>query len=65
MAIDLTIHTPRREFVQGAFARVFCTRPNKNQGGSEMCDVLYGWPLDCLHNYDKYSCHNLEKNGKF
>src|SRR6218665_3180144 len=21
--------------------------------------------LDCLHNYNNYSCSNLEKNGKF
>jgi len=24
-------------------------------------DVL----LDCLHNYDNYSCSNLKENGKF
>ena len=27
------------EFVQGAFVQIFCTRPTKNQGVSEMCDI--------------------------
>ena len=35
--------TIEREFVQRVFVRVFCTRPTKN-GGSEMCDVLWGVP---------------------
>ena len=35
------------EFVQGTFVRDFCTRPTKNQGGSEMCDVLSGGPGMC------------------
>src|SRR6218665_388882 len=33
--------TIEREFVQGIFVRVFCTRPTKN-GGSEICNVLLG-----------------------
>src|SRR6218665_347781 len=42
---DPRTKTPRtieREFVQGLFVRVFCSRPTKNGGGSEMCDVLWG-----------------------
>ena len=36
------MRTIEREFVQGAFVQVFCTRPIKNlEGGSEMCDVLW------------------------
>ena len=34
--------TIERELVQGAFVQVFCTRPTKNRGDSEMCDVLWG-----------------------
>jgi len=34
--------TIQTEFVQAAFVRVFCTRPNKNRGWSEMWDVLSG-----------------------
>ena len=33
--------TIEREFVQGAFVRVSCTRSTKNRG-AEMCDVLWG-----------------------
>ena len=36
-----------REFIQGAFVQVFCTRLTKNWGGSEMCDVLSGGPGMC------------------
>src|SRR6218665_3239353 len=35
--------TTEREFVQGTFVQVFCTRPTKNRG-SEMCDVHWGVP---------------------
>ena len=35
------------EFVQGIFVQDFCTRPTKNRGGSEMCDVLSGGPGMC------------------
>ena len=44
--------TIEREFVQGPFVGVFCTRPNKN-GGSEMCDVLYGGVQGCVKKCDK------------
>ena len=42
-----TPRTIQREFVQGAFVPVLCTRPTKNLGGSEMCDVLSGGPGMC------------------
>ena len=32
--------------------RVFCTRPNKDTGGSEMCDVLLGFP-GCVAKSDR------------
>ena len=35
------------EFVQGTFVGNFFTRPTKNWGGSEMCDVLSGGPGMC------------------
>ena len=40
------------EFVQGAFARDFCTRPTKNWGASERCDVLSGVP-GCVTKCDR------------
>src|SRR6218665_3485155 len=40
-----------REFVQGAFVRIFCTRPTKN-GGSKMCNVLLG-VLGCVTKCDR------------
>ena len=41
------LRTIERDFVHGAFVRVFSTRPNKNREGSEMCDVLLGSPGKC------------------
>src|SRR6218665_3963782 len=37
--------TIKREFVQGAFVRVFCTRPTKNQRGPRC--VTYFWGSRC------------------
>jgi len=33
-----------REFVQGAFVRVFCTRPTKNRGGPRCGTYFWGVP---------------------
>ena len=44
--------TIEREFVQGAFAWNFCTRPTKN-GGSRMCDVLFWGVLVCVTKCDR------------
>src|SRR6218665_3860250 len=55
-----TLQTIEREFVQGAFVRVFCTRPTKNRG-SEMCDV-FGGP-ECVTKCDRGRGSNLAKNS--
>jgi len=47
-----TPRTIEREFVQGAFAWNFCTRPTKN-GGSRMCDVLFWGVLVCVTKCDR------------
>src|SRR6218665_2860885 len=47
------------EFVQGTFVRDFCTRPTKNRGGSEMCDVLSG----CVTKCDRGCGSKLAKNS--
>src|SRR6218665_1920724 len=40
------------EYAQGTFVRDFCTRPTKNRGGFEMCDVLSGVP-GCVTKCDR------------
>src|SRR6218665_1641719 len=46
--------TIEREFVQGPFVRVFCTRPNKNRGGPRCVTYMYfkGVP-GCVTKCDK------------
>src|SRR6218665_2348827 len=44
--------TFEREFVQGAFVRVLCTRPTENRGGPEMCNLLLG-VLGCVTKCDR------------
>src|SRR6218665_3040276 len=53
--------TIEREFVQGAFVRDFCTRLTKN-GGSEMCDVLWGVP-GCVTKCGRGRGSKLAKNS--
>ena len=45
--------TIEREFAQKAFVRVFCTRPTKNEGGSEMSNVPLGGVPGCLTKCDR------------
>ena len=44
--LDKTPRTIKREFVHGAFVRVFVLGLLKI-GGSDMCDVLFGGPGMC------------------
>src|SRR6218665_3620444 len=39
--------TIEREFVQGAFVWVFCTRPTKNRGGQRCVTYFRGGPEMC------------------
>ena len=45
--------TTEREFVQGAFVQVFCTKRTKNRGDSEMCDALFGGVPGCVTKCDR------------
>src|SRR6218665_2925852 len=40
--------TIEREFVQGAFVRVFCTRPTKNLGGPRCVTYFFGGVPGCV-----------------
>src|SRR6218665_121651 len=44
--------TTEREFVQGAFVRVFCTRPTKNRGGPRCVTYFLGVP-GCVTKGDR------------
>ena len=52
--------TIEREFVQGAFVWVFCTRPTKNRG-SEVCNVLFGGSRDVWQSVTEGGGQNWPK----
>jgi len=51
-APEKTPRTIEREFVQGAFVRVFCTRPTKNRGVRDVWRTLGGVP-GCVTKCDR------------
>src|SRR6218665_3591788 len=57
-----TPRTIKREFVHGAFVRVFFVPGLLKVGGSEMCDVLLGVP-GCLTKCDRGGGSKLAKNS--
>src|SRR6218665_2489850 len=54
--------TIEREFVQGAFVRLFCTRPIKNRGVSRCVTYFVGIP-GCVTNCDREEESKLAKNS--
>src|SRR6218665_2788470 len=57
------LRTIEIEFVQGTFVLDFCTRPTKNCGGSEMCDVLSLGVPGCVTKCDRGRGSKLAKNS--